>query len=68
MGSLQKVRVGDEFEIGHPKGKHWKLTVTDVMPQTSEGKLELLTRSTFAPYREPPEPLSTATLVMREGK
>jgi hypothetical protein len=68
LGSLHKVRAGDEFEIGHPKGKHWRLTVTDVMQQTSEGKLEMLTRSTFAPYREPPEPMSTATLVMRETK
>jgi hypothetical protein len=42
LGSLQKIAVGDQFEIGHPKGEHWKLTITRVEPTISFGELEVL--------------------------
>jgi hypothetical protein len=64
LGSLHKVAVGDQFEIGHPKGKHWKLTITDVEPRYSTGNLELLTRSPYPPYSEPPTQYHDATLVL----
>jgi hypothetical protein len=64
LGSLHKVEVGDQFEIGHPKGKHWKLTITDVDPRLSRGNLELLTHSPFPPYSEPPTQYEDATLVL----
>ena len=54
LGSLQKVAAGDVFEIGSPKGGHWKLTITHVEPRLSHGKLELLTRSQYEPHHEPP--------------
>jgi hypothetical protein len=63
LGSLHKVEVGDQFEIGHPKGMHWKLTVTQVEPRLCRGNLELLTRSTYPPFLEPPHPFMDATLV-----
>jgi hypothetical protein len=66
LGTLQKAKVGDTFEIGHPKGKFWKLTLTSVSPQISQGTLELLTHSTYAPFRELPTAYEPATLVVRE--
>jgi hypothetical protein len=42
LGSLHKIAVGDQFEIGHAKGGHWKLTITRVEPETSHGNLEVL--------------------------
>jgi hypothetical protein len=63
LGALQKAQVGDQFEIGHPKGMYWRLTITEVMPEYSLGTLELLTRSTYPPYSEPPLPFMQATLV-----
>jgi len=42
LGSLHKTTVGDQFEIGHPKGGHWKLTITRVERETSHGNLEIL--------------------------
>jgi hypothetical protein len=66
LGFLHKVQVGNQFEIGHPKGMHWKLTITEVMPGTSVGTLELLTRSTYPPYSEPPSPLMLATLIAQK--
>ena len=66
LGSLHKVRAGDQFEIGHPKGMHWKLSITEVMPRYSVGTLELLTRSKYPPYSEPPVSLMPATLVRQE--
>ena len=50
-------------EIGNPKGMYWRLTVTDVTPEYSFGTLEMLTRSTYPPYREPPLPFMQATFV-----
>ncbi len=64
LGSLHKVEVGDQFEIGHPKGMHWRMTVTEVDPRYSRGNLELLTRSTYPPYSEPPHRFMDATLVL----
>jgi hypothetical protein len=66
LGSLHQVRTGDQFEIGHPKGMHWKLIITEVMPRYSVGKLELLTRSKHPPYSELPGSLMAATLVRQE--
>jgi hypothetical protein len=68
LGSLHKVEVGDEFEIGSPKGKHWKLTITQVQEKMSIGKLELLTRSKYEPYNEPPEAMTMAKFVGRGKK
>jgi hypothetical protein len=66
LGSLHRVQAGDQFEIGNPKGMHWKLTITDVMPEYSVGTLQLLTRSTYPPFSEPPLPNMPATLVRQK--
>lgn len=66
LGSLHKIESGDQFEIGHPKGMHWKLTITHVEPRLSSGTLELLTRSTYPPYSNPPLPNMEATLIRRK--
>lgn len=50
LGSLHKIAVGDRFEIGSPKGMHWRLTLTEVEATYSVGTLELLTRVDYAPY------------------
>ena len=42
LGSIHKVAPGDQFEVGHPKGGHWKLTITHVEPTISVGDLEVL--------------------------
>jgi hypothetical protein len=63
LGSLHKVEPGDRFDIGSPKGMHWRLTVTEVRPHHSLGTLELLTRSTYPPFSQPPHPQMDAVLV-----
>jgi hypothetical protein len=42
---------------------HWRLTITDLEPHYAFGTLELLTRSTYPPYSEPPHPNMDAVLV-----
>ena len=64
LGSLHKIAVGDKFEIGSPKGMHWRLTLTEVEATHSVGTLELLTRVDYAPYREPPPQYAPATLII----
>jgi hypothetical protein len=66
LGSLHKIESGDQFEIGHPKGMHWKLTITQVEPALSRGTLELLTRSTYPPYSNPPLPFMEARLIRQK--
>jgi hypothetical protein len=66
LGTLHKIETGDQFEIGHPKGMHWKLTITRVEPRMSWGDLELLTRSTFPPYSNPPQPYMSAVLMRQK--
>lgn len=68
LGSLHKIELGDQFEIGHPKGMHWKLTITRVEPRMSWGDLELLTRSTFPPYSNPPQRDMSAVLLRHNEK
>jgi hypothetical protein len=63
LGSLHQVETGDQFEIGSPKGMHWRLTITHPKPHYSLGTLELLTRSTYPPFSEPPHPYMHAALV-----
>ena len=63
LGSMHQARVGDRFEIGHSKGMHWRLTLTDVRRADADGTLELLTRSPHPPYADPPLPLMPAALV-----
>jgi hypothetical protein len=62
LGSLHKVDVGDQFEIGNAKGMHWRLNITDVKPTYAFGTLEMLTRSDYPSFREPPFPYMPATL------
>jgi hypothetical protein len=66
LGALHKIEPGDQFEIGHPKGMHWKLTITRVDPRMSWGNLELLTRSTFPPYSNPPLQYMSAVLLRQK--
>jgi hypothetical protein len=41
IGSFQQTAVGDQFELGSPKGgRHWKLTITRVDPTMSHTSLE----------------------------
>jgi hypothetical protein len=63
LGSLHKVAVGDQFEIGSAKSGHWKLTITRVEAGMSFGGLEML--KTFRPQPESsmPTPLMDATLI-----
>jgi hypothetical protein len=42
LGSLHKITAGDQFEIGHAKGGHWKLTITRVDLRASYGTVEVL--------------------------
>jgi hypothetical protein len=56
LGSLHKIELGDQFEIGYSKGMHWKLTITSVLPRYSSGTLELLTSSAYPAYSNPPLP------------
>ena len=63
LGSLHKIESGDQFDIGHPKGMYWKLTITHVEPRFSSGTLELLTRSTYPAYTNPPLRFMEARLV-----
>jgi hypothetical protein len=63
LGSLHGIEAGDVFEIGSPKGMHWRLTIGGVNSRYAFGKLELLTTSQYPPFREPPPPYTPATLV-----
>lgn len=64
LGSLHKIALGDKFEIGSPKGMHWRLTLKEVEATHSTGTLELLTRVDYAPYREPPPQYAPARLII----
>jgi hypothetical protein len=64
LGSLHQVALGDQFEIGNPKGMHWKLTITRADPTWSFGNLELLTKSKHPPYSYPPSQGMSAVLVI----
>ncbi len=66
LGSMQQIAVGDQFEIGSPKGMHWRLTITHVKPNLSWGDLELLTRATFPAASKLPQPNMPAVLVQRK--
>ena len=37
LGSLHKIETGDQFEIGYPKGMHWRLTITGLKPHYAFG-------------------------------
>jgi hypothetical protein len=63
LGTLHQVAIGDQFEIGSPKGMHWKLTITGADSRWSWGNLELLTTSKYPPYSNPPPQNTTAVLV-----
>lgn len=64
LGSLHKVVEGDRFEIGSPKGGHWKLTITQVDEETSTGRLEVLTTATFPGIRSLPSAQMDAKLML----
>jgi hypothetical protein len=63
LGTLHQVAIGDQFEIGNPKGMHWKLSITGADARWSWGTLELLTTSKHPPYSNPPSQNMTAVLV-----
>ena len=67
IGSLQQVAVGDQFEMGSPKGgRHWKLTITRADPTISHGTLEWIgarARDPANPMHTPPAQLEKATLL-----
>ena len=63
LGALHKVQPGDRFEVGHPKGAHWKLTITHVDPESSIGSVEVLTPANHPAYSSFPQRLMEATLM-----
>jgi hypothetical protein len=63
LGSLHKVAVGDQFEIGNAKSGHWKLTITRVEAGMSLGGLELLPTIRPQPESSMPAALMDATLI-----
>ncbi|HEY1380126.1 MAG TPA: hypothetical protein VGF55_25205 [Gemmataceae bacterium] len=67
LGSLHKVAVGDQFEVGSRKGGRWKLTITRVEPGMSFGDVEVL--QSFRPPPEPNMPAARmdATLIETKG-
>jgi len=44
LGSLHQVAVGDEFQIDIYPIQIWKVTITNVAPEYSSGRLELVWR------------------------
>jgi hypothetical protein len=63
LGSLHKIAVGDQFEIGSAKSGHWKLTITRVEAGRSFGGLEMLATFRRQPASSMPAPLTDATLI-----
>jgi hypothetical protein len=63
LGSLHKIEVGDQFEIGHAKGGHWKLTVTRVDPEASTGDIEVLPSLIRMEFPRLPPALVDVTLI-----
>jgi len=63
LGSLHKVAVGDQFEIGNAKNGHWKLTITRVEAGMSFGGLDMLPTFRPQPASSMPAPLMAATLI-----
>jgi len=64
LGSLQKIAAGDQFEIGHPKGEHWKLTISHVEPTISVGELEVLPSMNQNIRTSMPHPHMDANLII----
>jgi hypothetical protein len=69
LGSLQQVEVDDEFRIEIGRMQVWKLTITNVAPESSYGRLVLMERVREDPaaYALPrfPEPNMDATLILK---
>jgi hypothetical protein len=63
LGSLHKIAVGDQFEIGNAKSGHWKLTITRVEPGISFGGVEMMTAFRPQPESSMPTPQMDATLI-----
>jgi hypothetical protein len=63
LGSLHKIELGDEFEIGNAKGGHWMLTITRVEPELSFGDVKILQQLNPDAYPGPPVRQMEATLM-----
>ena len=63
LGSLHKIAVGDQFEIGSAKSGHWMLTMTRVEAGMSFGGLEMLPTLRPQPESSMPAPHMHATLI-----
>ena len=69
LGSLHQVEPGDEFQIRTGMMDFWKLTITQVEPETSTGRLEHLPRvgpNPTNPNPRFPERYQNATLILRK--
>ena len=69
LGSLHKIKPGDEFEIRTGMSEFWKLTISQVLPEFSTGHLEPLLRigpNTTSPKPRLPERYMNATLIQNK--
>ena len=69
LGSLHKIEQGDEFQIRTGMMDFWKLTITQVEPESSTGRLEPLARVGPNPTNVNPrfpERHENATLILRK--
>jgi hypothetical protein len=69
LGSLHKIEAGDEFQIRTGMTDFWKLTITQVAPESSTGGLESLPRAGLNPTNSNPrfpERYINATLILRK--
>jgi hypothetical protein len=66
LGSLHKIKPGDQFRIRTPMRDFWKLTITQVSPEFSSGRLEPEPMPADSSKRAPsvPERGMSATLVL----
>ena len=66
LGSLHKIKPGDQFEIRTGMSEFWKLTISEVLPEFSRGRLEPLLRigpNAMSPNPRFPERYVSATLI-----
>ena len=66
LGSLHKIEPGDEFDIQVFTQGYWKLTITDVSPESSTGRLEWFRSNAMATNPPFPKRGWEATLILKK--
>jgi len=69
LGSLHKIEPGDEFQIRTGMTEFWRLTITQVAPESSTGVLEPLPRAgsnSTNPHPRIPERYMNASLISKK--